>query len=407
MPDASGVAKNSSAEQSGRSSTLMTSFGLNERNRENIGSTGFTEKRTADMNYESEDALAKIDLAIWQHDQPAQKQVEGVTGFFFGSNGVDVVAQGDSWFDYLPGVDIIKWLKLTSGYKIKSFASGGDTLENMVYGTEIKDGAWTRPRPEFEDVLAEIKRIKPAFFLFSGAGNDIAGDEFASFLNHADASPASLVRTDYVNDTVDRVFRNAYEDMIKRVKAAHPKIKIIFHGYGRAIPTGKGVVNIGNYRFIGPWLRPSLTRKNIMNPQVQRQIVTDFIDQLNTMLKSVADAHPDVYFIDLRNLINDDDWINELHLNALAYKRMAKQFEDKMDSLLTSKQALVKAQAKTTALEAFNRLEQSLATVQAGIQVPVQNQWAPVQAPPAVKRTPRSRQVAPTKGKTATKRKAK
>jgi hypothetical protein len=360
------------------------------------------------MNYESEDALAKINLAIWQHEQPAQAPAPGAAaGFFFGSDGVDVVAQGDSWFDYLPGVDIIKWLKLTSGYKIKNFATGGDTLENMVYGTQINEGSWIRKPLEFTEVLAEIKKTKPVFFLFSAGGNDIAGDEFASFLNHADSSPPSLLRTDYVKDIIGRVFRGAYEDMIKRVKAVSPKIKIIFHGYGRAIPTGKGVVNIGNYRFIGPWIRPSLTCKNIMDPQVQRKLVADFIDQLNVMLKSVADNNPDVYYLDLRDQIKDDDWINELHLNAPAYRRMAAVFENKMDSLLQPKQATVQINSKATALASFQILEQSLLSSQQGAQPPAQAQWAAAAPQPAVKHTNRARKTTATKAKPATKRKNK
>ncbi len=47
-----------------------------------------------------------------------------------------VVAEGDSWFDYLPGKDVLDNLRGTHGYKIYKFADGGDTLENMVYGTE-------------------------------------------------------------------------------------------------------------------------------------------------------------------------------------------------------------------------------------------------------------------------------
>lgn len=360
------------------------------------------------MNYESEDALSKINLAIWQHEQEGQPMPPGAAGaFFFGSNGVNVVAQGDSWFDYLPGVDIIKWLKLTSGYKIKNFATGGDTLENMVYGTEFKEGAWTRKTPEFAEVLAEIKSTKPTFFLFSAAGNDIAGDEFAAFLNHADSSPPDLMRTGYVDYVINTVFKGAYENMIKRVKNAHPKVKIIFHGYGRAIPTGKGVVNIGNYRFIGPWIRPSLTRKNILDPVVQRKIVADFIDKLNVMLKSVADSHTDVYYLDLRELISDDDWINELHLNAPAYRRMAAEFEALMDSLLSKKDATIQLAAKASAAESFQRLEQSLVTAQPVGQAPFLAQRMIPPPVPVGARSTRSRGAKATKAKAKTKPKSK
>ncbi|WP_219096695.1 SGNH/GDSL hydrolase family protein [Pseudomonas sp. UMAB-40] len=355
------------------------------------------------MNYESEDALSKINLAIYQHEQVGQPLPKGAKGFFFGSNGVNVVAQGDSWFDYLPGVDIIKWLKLTSGYKIKSFATGGDTLENMVYGTEFKEGAWTRKTPEFAEVLAEIKNTKPAFFLFSAGGNDIAGDEFAAFLNHADSNPPDLMRTGYVDYVINTVFKGAYENMIKRVKAAHPKVKIIFHGYGRAIPTGKGVVNFGNYRFIGPWIRPSMTKKNILDPVVQRKIVADFINKLNEMLKSVASNNTDVYYLDLRDHIKDDDWINELHLNNPAYRRVATLFEDLMDSLLSKKDSAIQLAAKAVAIKSFQLLEQSLVTAPTGEPAPILARRMP---PKSAALGARSRGVKPAKSKAAAKRKS-
>ena len=39
-----------------------------------------------------------------------------------------ILAQGDSWFDYLPGTDIIDCLKKIYGYDISNYATAGDTL---------------------------------------------------------------------------------------------------------------------------------------------------------------------------------------------------------------------------------------------------------------------------------------
>jgi hypothetical protein len=49
-------------------------------------------------------------------------------------DGICVVAQGDSWFDYISN-DIIKSLS-HRGFAIKNYGTAGDTLENMLFRTE-------------------------------------------------------------------------------------------------------------------------------------------------------------------------------------------------------------------------------------------------------------------------------
>ena len=66
---------------------------------------------------------------------------------------------------------------------IESFAKAGDTLENMIYGTGI-NRQFQRVNPTIELVLGRIHALQPKVVLFSGGGNDVAGDEFESYLNH-------------------------------------------------------------------------------------------------------------------------------------------------------------------------------------------------------------------------------
>ncbi len=40
--------------------------------------------------------------------------------------GGKIIAQGDSWFDYLPGKDIIDCLKKIYGYDISNYATAAD-----------------------------------------------------------------------------------------------------------------------------------------------------------------------------------------------------------------------------------------------------------------------------------------
>jgi hypothetical protein len=88
-----------------------------------------------------------------------------------------IVAEGDSWFDYPPGLDILDHLKRDYRMKIIKLARAGDTLENMIYGTEVGGGFRHLPS-QADDTLAEVARVRPGVLLLSGGGNDIAGHEF-------------------------------------------------------------------------------------------------------------------------------------------------------------------------------------------------------------------------------------
>lgn len=238
-----------------------------------------------------------------------------------------IVAEGDSWFDYLPGTDIIDCLRNHHGYSIKNYADAGDTLENMVYGTKFKKGSFRPAEPTIFKVLRKIEQLKPKVFLFSGGGNDIAGDEFGSFLNHAETGLPPL-RNEYIDYMINNVFKKCCEDLISKVTQVSPHTHIIMHGYGYTVPTGKAVSLLG-FKFAGPWLRPALTAKRILEADAQARTVEAMIDSYNEMLKSLDAKYPFFHHVDLRSIINANvDWANELHLKNSAYARAADRVSD-------------------------------------------------------------------------------
>lgn len=241
-----------------------------------------------------------------------------------------LVAEGDSWFDYPPGLDILDNLKLHLGYKIYKIAESGDTLENMVYGTEIKSNFQPRV-PQILETLDAIRKHKPWAVLFSSGGNDIAGYEMESFLNHAE-SGLPVLRASYVSDIFSGTFKAAYQSFFARVWAINPKLHIIGHGYGNAIPDGRAVSFIG-ITFRGPWLRPALARKRVLDAAAARRVITDLMTAFNDMLRGLAQSEPRFHYIDLRTLIADADWVNELHLSNNAYLRVAQRFDQEIQAL--------------------------------------------------------------------------
>ena len=184
-----------------------------------------------------------------------------------------LVAEGDSWFDYAPGLDVLDQLRLRHWYEIVKLSAAGDTLENIAFGTEIGRD-FSRLTPQINVLIETVARARPRVVLLSGGGNDIAGDELDSFLNHADSGLPGL-RLEYLKDVVQGLFRSAYERLARSIWEIDSTICIVTHGYGYPIPDGRAVFNFPfNFRFVGPWLRPAFTRKNITNLAVSKGIVT-------------------------------------------------------------------------------------------------------------------------------------
>jgi len=232
-----------------------------------------------------------------------------------------IVAEGDSWFDYLPGTDLIDCLRKHHGYYINNFSKAGDTLENMIYGTGYNK-TFQRTVPSIDKVLRKVGQLRPKVFLFSGGGNDIAGDEFASYINHKD-STLPILRTAYIDNMVNVVFKKYFEDLINKINDASPSTHILTHGYGHTLATGKGVGFLG-LNFAGPWLKPALAMKGIFNLNDQLTAVKTMIDSYNEMLNTLDKLYNKFHYVDLRPSIDPyKDWENELHLKNSAYARVA------------------------------------------------------------------------------------
>lgn len=245
-----------------------------------------------------------------------------------------IIAEGDSWFDYLPGTDLIDCLRNHFDYDIEKFAKAGDTLENMIYGTGINRD-FQREVPQIYTILRRIEQIKPKVFLFSGGGNDVAGDEFESYLNH-NLSGLPAFREEFAEQMINEVFRQYFEGLIATVALRSPDTHIVTHGYGHTIPTGKGV-DVLFFTFAGPWLRPALAQKAVLDVNEQKEIVFKIIDLYNEMLASLDAAHSNFHYVDLRPILDPHaDWANELHLINSAYARAAQRIHETMAPLFTT-----------------------------------------------------------------------
>jgi lysophospholipase L1-like esterase len=244
--------------------------------------------------------------------------------------GERLVAEGDSWFDFLPGTDLIDCLESQEGFRIDNFGRAGDTLENMIFGSRV-DGNGIAVDPPINRVLEQVAATKPRVLLFSGGGNDVVGDEFAGYLNHADSGLPVL--REQVADQMIATFGRYLQKLLEKVAAHSPNTRVLMHGYGHALPSGRGVGFFG-ITFVGPWMLPALLQKGVRDGAQRREVVRSLIDRYNTMLLALeAGSGGRFLYVDLRDLIRDTDWRDELHLKNSAYRRCAGKIADRIRAL--------------------------------------------------------------------------
>jgi hypothetical protein len=181
-----------------------------------------------------------------------------------------LLADGDSWFDYPLGQDVLDYLNNYFKHPVTKLARAGSTLNELVYGpgdlllTDPSQG--TTRLTEVVRKLREVENLPGQrfdAFLFSGGGNDIAGPEFFSFVNHA-ASHLANPNAEVVHGVVAATFEKAYEDMIDVLEAEarreNIKLPIFVHGYDYPWPDGRAAIALG---IAGPWFDPTFQKKGV------------------------------------------------------------------------------------------------------------------------------------------------
>jgi hypothetical protein len=237
-----------------------------------------------------------------------------------------LVSEGDSWFQFPFLIDDVVDL-LGTDFLIWSLDAAGDTSDNMV-----------NRQPEYKAGLDEQKANNVAAFMFSGAGNDVIGEDLLG-----NAALSSLLK-DYspghdaawhVNKaqlgTVLTRLETDYRKVIStiRLDAAFASLPIIIHGYDYVIPGGfPGDTRNPIYAKQDEWLGGPMKDKGIQDTTLQRAIVRVLIDALYDMLKVVAgdSSATKVYLVDVRGTLGADEWADEIHGTSAGFKKVAARF---------------------------------------------------------------------------------
>jgi hypothetical protein len=256
-----------------------------------------------------------------------------------------LLAQGDSWFNYWIGKDILYWLHKDFGREIGNIAVAGSTLNDVVYGPvpkDLLDFRQTDAPSRLEELVYRIKKDKPQALLLSVGGNDVAGAEFFSFLNNS-KSGLPPTNEEVLDGVVNSTFAKAYEELIQTSLAAADAhgsagMIVVTHGYDYPWPDGRGVLWIKG--LIGPWFDATFNSKNFLleavpkDLQIRRDILRTFIDAVNVMLLRFEQKYLGrVFHVDNRNTLTNrfedyrKEWANELHPTDTGFEALAKKFE--------------------------------------------------------------------------------
>jgi len=235
-----------------------------------------------------------------------------------------VIADGDSWFDYpkilLTGGAVIDHLEAVSSVKILNTAHHGDSVQEML-------GVEKRQRIE-----ALLK--KPGFdiLLFSGGGNDIAGDQFCLWLKpNTGGGAASAVDAGRLQQILD-VVEDGYRDLIDIRDRCAPVCWIVTHAYDFPQPSDKGVCGLG------PWLKPSLDyrgwKKAADQFAIAKMVLSKFNDRLVALEAEQRTAGKNFLHVRTQGTLNPrTDWANEIHPNAAGFTKIAKKFSAALNGI--------------------------------------------------------------------------
>jgi hypothetical protein len=241
-----------------------------------------------------------------------------------------LIAEGDSWFDY-PWTDILSELEDRHGFEVESVSHRGDRIEAMAYqGGQLE---------KFVRTLEKLIRrgTIPDAILLSGGGNDVAGEEFAVLLNHAE-SPAPGLNDDVVEGVLERI-RLSYITVLCAVASVCEDhlgvaLPVLVHGYDYSVPDGRGFWG-GWGPLPGPWLEPGFRQKGYDSDTQRLGIVRDLIDRFNTILSQLPQVSGlgHVRPVDLRGTLSTGGdyrewWANELHPTARGFESVAQKFVD-------------------------------------------------------------------------------
>jgi N-acetylmuramoyl-L-alanine amidase len=223
-----------------------------------------------------------------------------------GFDGLRIVEEGDSWFQYpLLLDDTIDQLSRDDDKAIFSLSGAGDLLGDMA------------DRREYVDAL---QKTAAPVLLLSGGGNDLlGGGRFASVLlpYAKDRPPADLLNMPLLEVELRKVLQS-YRRILIEVRQRFPKVRTFGHAYDLPYPQSDG-----------RWIGKPLTERGIPH-EIGRLIVELVMNRFSAELNDLQSEFSNFCFVDLRGKVDRgrQSWFDELHPKNPGFGRTAQVFRE-------------------------------------------------------------------------------
>jgi hypothetical protein len=246
-------------------------------------------------------------------------------------NRINIVAEGDSWFDYpktwmLVGKpsNLIKHISKFTRNKANflSLASNGDEAVEMVSGKQ---------KHELVDILRwhenDVNQPPIDILLFSGGGNDLVGkNDFERFILK-NAESCNTAKECILMDRLDRKIKQiglAYQELLDIRDHYSPTTTIITHTYDYPFPSLQGGEFLGGLIKTKAWVKRFMDASGIKE-DLQSDVIKIFMDKMAEEVLNIADNRKRFIVVDSRKtLVGSQEWLNEIHPTSGGFKKIAR-----------------------------------------------------------------------------------
>lgn len=238
-------------------------------------------------------------------------------------NPLIMLSHGDSWFDYPLSGNKASLMHTDVIVQLGSMGKINPIILNVSHHGDATTEEMSLPKQQrmidsLQDPANWMDRGKPDAILFSGGGNDIAGDQFCIFLDYAAPGLTGLneVRFKKVLGLVEASYLDLFAFRDKYASG----VPIYGHCYDFPVPNGVHPV------CAGPWLKPSLDFNGwdvTQGTAIIRQALTEFKNLLVALASNPAN---NFILVNTQGLLNSTDWANELHPYQSGFKTIAEKF---------------------------------------------------------------------------------
>lgn len=259
-----------------------------------------------------------------------------------------LLSEGDSWFQF-PLLIKETIDHLSGSYNIWSLGAAGDTLSNMVEGD---------PRKKGFEFLMELRRLGPKVqaFLFSGAGNDILGEDPDT--GRPMLEPLIAPFNGDAGDIMGHVDHAALDARLSQLEAGYlrmislvrsepgfEELPIVIHGYDYAYPHTDDTVDPRDpvYADKDQWLGRAFAAKGIQNGELAHGVVSHLVDRLYTMMQGLEDksGFSGIWVVDCRGALPSiSDWADEIHGTSAGFGVVAGRFKQVIEAALADAPAV-------------------------------------------------------------------